>query len=220
MICNKRLRSIIDEINNAHTLADIGCDHGKVSVMCLLEKRAQYVIACDISAPSLQKAEKLAKKYNLTNIDFRCGDGMDVIKDNEVDTLLIAGMGGYEIIKILSRKKTGINQYVLCAHNNVLKLRQFLVENCIKIDKDYVVESENHFYNIIVAKDGNQELSDKELLLGQDSFDNLDYYNFLLYLKDKNQRILDRKIDDKRKSEVLKDLSIIEKELNEGSLHN
>ena len=59
MICNKRLRSIIDEINNAHTLADIGCDHGKVSVMCLLEKRAQHVIACDISAPSLQKAEKL-----------------------------------------------------------------------------------------------------------------------------------------------------------------
>ena len=57
-------------------------------------------------------------------------------------------------------------------------------------------------------------------MLRQDSIEKLEYYNLLLYLKEKNQRILDRKIDDKRKSEVLKDLSIIEKELNEGSLHN
>lgn len=215
MMFNKRLRAIINEINT-DSLADVGCDHGKVSVAALIENRAKKVIACDISKKSLQKAEILAKENNLSNIEFRCGDGIKVIKENEIETLLIAGMGGYEIIKILSDGFKGINNFILCAHNNVSKLRVFLVNNGLKIVKDYVVESEGHFYNIILANKGNQILSQKQILLGQNSFDNKDYKSYLLYLKEKNDKILARDIGEERKKEVLHDLSFIEKELDES----
>ena len=62
-----RLRAVVDNIEG-EVVADIGCDHGKVAVCALAEKRVVKAIACDISSKSLDKAVALAKTYELENI--------------------------------------------------------------------------------------------------------------------------------------------------------
>ena len=91
MRLSKRLRCVVDELEGSVSVADVGADHGKVLVTALLEKKIERGIATDISEKSLSKARTLAFEYSVF-LDTRVGDGLDVIKDGEVDTLVIAGM--------------------------------------------------------------------------------------------------------------------------------
>ncbi|MDE5990990.1 MAG: class I SAM-dependent methyltransferase, partial [Clostridia bacterium] len=174
---DKRLRAVVDSIQGL-VLADIGCDHGKVAVCALLEGKVRKAIACDISSKSLDKAVELAKTYGLDNIDFRCGDGLKPILDNEVDCAVIAGMGGKEIMAILSDIPKGIKRLILVAHKNTIELREFLASKGLYIDKDFVVQESGKFYNIISAIEGFEKdcrLSEKELYLGKNRDRDPDY---------------------------------------------
>ncbi|MBD5099925.1 MAG: SAM-dependent methyltransferase [Clostridiales bacterium] len=184
---DKRLRAVVDNVDSK-VFADVGCDHGKVTVCAILEGRAQKAIACDISQKSLDKAIELAKKYELNNVQFRCADGLKAICDNEVDCVVIAGMGGKEIMSILDDIPKGIKKFVLVAHKNTIELREFLSDKKLYIDKDYVVEQGGKFYNIIVAICGggkNCELSEEELYLGKNSKDNADFVAYIEKLRQK-----------------------------------
>ena len=65
-----RLQAAADMINGSHRAADIGCDHGRLSVALLQQGRADRVIASDISAPSLQKATELAALCGLGSLSL------------------------------------------------------------------------------------------------------------------------------------------------------
>ena len=190
---DKRLRAVVDNICG-EALADIGCDHGKVTVCALLENKVKNAIACDISQKSLDKAVALAKAYNLVNIDFRQGDGLTQIEDGEADCAVIAGMGGREIISILSYMPQGIRRFVLVAHKNTIELRSYLSSKNLYIDKDFIVEQSGKFYDIIVATlDSGKscDLSEKQLYLGKNSYDNADYVRFIDLLRQKRERLKD-----------------------------
>lgn len=212
MTIDKRLEKILSEIEG-NTLVDVGCDHGKVSVEALLRNKVNRVIATDISEKSLKKCKDLAKKLNLENIEFRCGDGLQVVKDNEADIVCIAGMGGYEIVKILSSAPKGIKRIILCPHQDVEVLREYLAKN-YKILKDYSIFCDDHFYSLIVIESGKEDLSKKQLFFGKDKIENEDYVLFLKAQKEKYLRILNNQIPSKRKAECEEYLKILEDELN------
>ena len=60
---DERLTAIATLIKGG-TVADVGCDHGKLGYYLVSTDRAERVIATDISAPSLQKAYELAPYGN------------------------------------------------------------------------------------------------------------------------------------------------------------
>ena len=212
MTIDKRLTAIVNEIQGS-VLVDCGCDHGKVTCEALLQKRVDKVIATDISEKSLQKCINLAKKLKLENVECRCGDGLEVIKGNEADIVCIAGMGGYEIIKILSNAPKGIKKLVLCPHHDTKALREHL-QKSYKLEKDYAIYCDTHFYNLIVARIGSDNLSDKELLLGKDSIKNEDYRMQLYALRDKYVKIQNMDVPKERFDECQRCINIIDGELN------
>lgn len=161
-----RLNAVFNEIDKGSIVADIGCDHGKLSARLLQSGVASKVIAVDISSESLQKAKDLAQKLNLTNLITRVGDGLSVIEDNEVDTVVIAGMGGMEIIKILSNARYTYQKYVLVPHSNDKELRKYLMDKFL-IQKDYLVKEHDKYYNVIVAVAGKSNLTDLEIEFGK-----------------------------------------------------
>lgn len=165
---DKRLRSIVDLVDG-DALADVGCDHGKVSIACLAEGRVKSVIACDISQKSLQKAVDLAKLFGVDGIQFRVGDGLSVIADGEVDCVVIAGMGGSEIMNILANMPKGVERLVLSPQKNIVELREFLSQSGYYIAKDIIVEESGKFYVVIKAetsKDRDCSLDRAQILLG------------------------------------------------------
>lgn len=203
---DKRLRAVVNEVQGK-TLADIGCDHGKVSVASILEGKVKNVIACDISKDSLEKAKKLALQYNIKNMQCRLGDGLRPLNDNEVDCAVIAGMGGNEIMSILSEDLKGICRFVLVAHRNTIELRAFLSHKGFFIQKDYLVYESGKFYDIIVAlKNTGKDckISERQLYIGLNTYTD----DFMIYSRHIRQKYSKLK-DYEQKSEQAKTIANI-----------
>ena len=152
---SKRLRYIIDITDNFNVIADIGTDHGYVAVGLLQEKKAHKVISSDISSNSLQKAIDYVKSNYL--VDTRVGSGLSVLQADEADAVIIAGMGGVLISKILEddydnkfskKSPTLILQPVQQASN----LRYYLYENNFDIIDEHYIDDMGKYYHIIIAK--------------------------------------------------------------------
>ena len=176
---DRRLSAIISEID-CDVLADIGCDHGYIGVQALIERRAKQLLAADISEKSLSKCRLLAAEKNLTDrVEFVVSDGFENVT-TVPDTAVIAGMGGYEIIKILKSAKS-LNRVpeklILCPHQNASELRRFL--NNYPIEKDYIVRSDKKFYPIIVVSAKGEKYRADEFRYGKNYPANSDYFDML-----------------------------------------
>lgn len=183
---DNRLRAALNEVN-CRTLADIGCDHGKLSVSALLENRAQKVFAVDISAASLQKTRLLSEEYGVKNLVCIKGDGLSVIRETP-EQIVIAGMGGLEIIKIL--EESGYNgNIVLVPHRDAPKVREYISKRFI-VEKDFTVAAKGMFYAVITARGGGTSgYSKSELQYGLNKPDSPDYDAMLQSERERLTRI-------------------------------
>ncbi len=184
MKLDDRLNKILS-LAIGETFADIGTDHGKVAYS-LIEQGAKCVIATDISAPSLKKAEMLAVQYGVTDKMFvRVGNGLEVIENAEVDTVIVAGMGGDLIAKIILSANDNQKQfehYLLSPNTHSEKVRSALCAVGHKIVVDDIVFANDKAYTVILSEIGHEELTDNELRFGK-NFAQSD--NFATYAEQK-----------------------------------
>ena len=105
----KRLQTALDLLPACRLTADIGCDHGIAAEALLCQRKCQKVLACDISAPSLEKAKaRLTRAGLAAHAEFFCCDGL--AKANEADGALLLGMGGRTIVEILQKGRSLLPQ--------------------------------------------------------------------------------------------------------------
>lgn len=162
----ERLRVIYSEIPRCESFADVGCDHGYIAKAMLDNRKCERAIFSDVSEKCLDKARALLDSYvKEGTAEGRLSDGLENLPDSEC--VLIAGMGGEEIIKILKNAPFSPQKLVLQPMKNVDKLRVFLVNFGYKIVKDYVFFAENRFYDLIAAELGKDELSEEEREFGR-----------------------------------------------------
>ena len=128
---SKRLESLIKYIDKNDKLIDIGCDHGLIDIYLVKNKIINSIIISDIHEGALKAGKGNLKKHHLEKqIDARLGNGLEVLKQDEViDTVLISGMGTSTILKILNNNYLkNINKLILQSNNNHEELRQELVK--------------------------------------------------------------------------------------------
>lgn len=175
MKLSKRLKRISDFIDENDKLIDIGCDHALLDIyLCDIYKNIK-IIASDIHENALKNAKKNIDKYNLNDrIDLRLGDGLTVINDNEVDTILISGMGYYTIKDILSNKSKmeNIKKIVIQCNTDIVKLRKFLSSIGFKIYREELVKEKDIIYTIIDFRRGKEKYSYKEYYFGPEILKN------------------------------------------------
>ena len=195
---SKRLKEII-----CHTygkrIIDVGCDHGKVVGYLLQNHLCDYAICSDISKPSVNKAKILLEELNIdkTSYSIRCGNGLEtLLQGDDVDTVIIAGMGGREIINILSSAEFLPNIVVLQPQNNWINVKNFILFANFKIVYDKIIFDEDKFYDVIVAEytKNKQQMNEFELYFGKDNFykNNYDFDKYLDYQERKMQNLLDK----------------------------
>ena len=162
----KRLKEICRAIPPSKVLADVGCDHGYCARYALDRGLCEKVYITDISEKCLEKAKSLlAHEIEEGKCIPLVGDGVSVLP--EPCTVLIAGMGGEEIIKILLQKMPPA--FVLQPMKNTEKLRRFLIENDCKILLDYTFE-DGKFYDLIVGVHGEKDsYTEREFVYGRDN---------------------------------------------------
>lgn len=183
-----RIETIVSCIDITDNVADIGCDQIEVGV--LLAKKGIKSIASDISKNVIETASKKIKKLKLEKfINLRLGNGLNTIENDNVDTIILAGMGGYNIIEILSKSNNKFKKIITIANNNNDILRKKMNELNYKVNYEIIVKENEKYYNLIVFVEGTYNYTEKELLFGI-NHKNLDLYNeWIKYLYSKYSKI-------------------------------
>ena len=101
---SKRLETISNYVNDNSNIVDIGCDHGLLDIYLIQNKTNINIIASEINENALNNAKNNIKKYKLNNkIKTILSDGLDNINTNNIDTIIVAGMGAHTIVGILHK---------------------------------------------------------------------------------------------------------------------
>ena len=161
---DERLKRIADLIT-FNSFADIGCDHGKL--VAYKSEDCSKIIATDINEKCLAKTIKLIKENNLmSKVETRLGNGLDVIADNEVECIVIAGMGGDLIADIISANKN-FDCYILSPNTHPEIVREKLIQKGYKIDVDEMLFFNRKWYPIIKATKGADIIDDLQIKYGK-----------------------------------------------------
>lgn len=182
MKISKRLKSLAGLVTLDDKVADIGCDHALLDVYMIKNNITKKVLIADISENALENGIKNVVKYHLEDkITAKCGNGLDVITD-EIDTIIISGMGASTIIKILSRNKLKqIKKLIIESNNDHFLLRRFLTNNGFYISHEAVIYDNGKYYINIMFQRGFKKYSKKELIYGPILMNsNKEYFNYLL----------------------------------------
>ncbi len=169
MAKHKRLKRIVELVENNSKVLDIGTDHGIVPIYLINERKTNIADCSDIADGPLKIAKKNIKSYDLElEIEVFKSDGLKDIKDiDKYDTFIIAGMGGKLISDILVQKP--INQkLILHPTNNEYQLRKTLKKLNYKITHEEIIKEGKIHNLLIIAKKTSFPIliNEKKLFMG------------------------------------------------------
>ena len=155
MQLSKRLRAAAGMVTKGNIVADIGCDHAYTSIYLCKEGIAPRVIAMDVNKGPLQGARTHVEQAGLSEqIDIRLSDGLQKLVPGEADTVLLCGMGGLLMIKILSdypEATASVKELVLQPQSEVGEVRHFLHRQGYRITKEHMLKEDGKFYVMMRA---------------------------------------------------------------------
>lgn len=201
---SKRLRKVIELAATGRAVADVGCDHGYISIELVGEGCFEKAYAMDIRKGPLSIASSNIAKYELTDrIETILSDGIRKLPIGEADTMIVAGMGGALNIKILQQdmdKCRLMKRIVLQPQSEIHLVRKFLIENSFAIEEEAAVWDEGKFYQMFVTRyDANHTFSEDEqsevaLHYGSKLLDRRDkaLHQYLCHEKNTIDEILDK----------------------------
>ena len=167
---SKRLEAIANLVPENTKIVDIGCDHGLLDIYLVQTKKINSLIATDNKKTALTNAKNNIKKYKLNNkIETRLGSGLDIIKEDEIDTIIMSGLGTHTIVGILINNKnklTNVDTIIIQSNNYIDFLRKKITSIGYYIENEKLVKDAGIIYTIIVFKKGKKHYSKKDLYFG------------------------------------------------------
>ena len=152
---SERLKVIAGLVSEAASVVDIGADHGYLSIFIEKTKSPKKIIAADINEKPLLSAKRNIEKTGAKSIETRLSDGLAKIQPDEVDTVIIAGMGGEVISGIIDRAewlKDSRYTLLLQPMTSATNLRRYLAENGFDIVYEQAVKDAGKIYSVIKAQ--------------------------------------------------------------------
>ena len=165
---SKRL-SVIHDMVNSDVLMDVGSDHGKLIISLVRDNRIRFGYAVENkSGPYNRLVENIKKENLLDKITPMFSDGITDLKD-DVDTIVIAGMGGFTILGILEAHKeklANIKHIIVDPHNALKDVRKGLANLGFSIADENIVYEDDIYYEIIDFVPGCEEYSEEDYCFG------------------------------------------------------
>jgi len=152
---SKRLKEIAAFTTDSDTVADIGTDHGYLPVYLAQTNSNRRIIASDISSGSLNAAYKSALKYDVTEaITLITAFGLDGVSPDDVNTVVIAGLGGETIVSILKNAEWTRQEsikLILQPQSKPEILSRYLYDNEYKIHETKYIRDRYKLYKILLV---------------------------------------------------------------------
>lgn len=182
MEISNRLKKVASYVPKCDTMADIGTDHGYIPIYLVKRDIVNSAIAMDLRRGPLNKAKENVEQYKLADrVELRLSDGLEKLRDNEVQSIVIAGMGGLLTANILEDGKevlTTGKTLVLQPQSEIFKVRQKIHEIGYKIVEEEMFIDMNKTYTVIVS------------IKGEEEYHNFLYYQYGKILLEKKSKVL------------------------------
>ncbi len=171
MQLSKRMEMLASMVTAGNRLADIGTDHGYIPIYLVRQGKIPSAIAMDVRKGPLLRAEAHIREAGLTEyIETRLSDGLEKLAPHEADTILLAGMGGPLINRILKDGMDaleGAKELILQPQSEIRETRNLLAEMGYRICREEMVLEEGKFYPMMAAeKDRPYRLPQQEAAFG------------------------------------------------------
>ena len=189
-----RIRTIGDFVGPNERVADVGADHGILELYLLAKYNNVTIVAIENKKGPYQNLDSQLKAFK--NIRLSLSDGIEAV-DKTVGTVIIAGMGGLSIKKILNahpNKVVKLKKFIIDAHRDIPVARKTIVNYGFKIVKEKIVYEEGKFYVINVFEKTTEEVkySEDELEFGYKIYEDELWPKYKRFLINKNNKTIEK----------------------------
>lgn len=218
MNLSKRLQLIADKVPKCDVLADIGTDHGYLPIELIKNGIARKAYAMDINKGPLEKARKnIASAKEDGKVITILSNGLDKMPD-DTNVVVIAGMGGMLISKILEankRKLKGLEALIVSPHLDETNLRMKLHELGFAIESETMVLDQGKYYPVIQCKRGQEKYTPIEYTYGKYLMKRKDkvWMDYMI-LKEGEQRRLLNRLESQNNTDLRGRINEVENTLN------
>ena len=169
MKINSRLKKIGDLVEANSFCLDVGCDHAFLDIYLVTRNKNIKAIASDIAEGPLEQAKKNIKRERLEDkIEVRLGPGLTTYS-KEINTIIISGMGGRNIIGICKDSPKVLKQVdtmIISPNNYQEDVKRYLTKNGFYIENEEFVKDKKFIYQIIILKKGKKKYTKKDYFFG------------------------------------------------------
>lgn len=167
-----RLRAVADFVSPDKVVADIGTDHAYIPIYLVERGITGKVIAADVNKGPLKRAEDNIVGHRLGDyISTRLSDGLKAFTPGEVESIVIAGMGGALTIRILEdgcQVAAQAEELILQPQSELALVRKYLMENNYRVVEENMVLDDGKFYPMMKVKKGQDAVyTEEELQYGR-----------------------------------------------------
>lgn len=136
-------------------LADIGTDHGYLPVWLAKMGKIRSAVAADVREGPLQSAKQNIEKYDVDAlVTARLSDGLDSLAPQEADDVVMAGMGGELIARLISRAlwlRTPEKHLILQPMTSAEELRAYLCREGFGVFREETAREDNRLYTVMLV---------------------------------------------------------------------
>ncbi len=158
MKLSRRLETIVSMVPACSCAADVGTDHGFVPIRLLELKKAGRAIAMDVRKGPLERAQEHIEQFRMGDrIETRLSDGLKKLAPGEADAVVIAGMGGELMLRILregGHVRGSVRHWILSPQSELTLFRHGLEELGLAIKEETMVEEDGKYYTVMLAEPG------------------------------------------------------------------
>jgi tRNA (adenine22-N1)-methyltransferase len=149
-VLSRRLECVLGLLGPCQVLADVGTDHGLVPVAAVCRGLAARALAVDLREAPLAGALTLIEKSGVADrvIALR-GDGLSGLEGRTVDAVVMAGMSGESMLRILERAPdvlARVTQLVLQPNQNAQLLRRWALQTGWHLRDESMLEERGQFF--------------------------------------------------------------------------
>lgn len=151
---DERLKLAASYVRKGAVFADVGCDHGRLSIYLMQQCGAARGYACDIREQPLEKARQLiARKQLSDDITPVLTDGLQGMEGKGITDVIVAGIGGEVLSHVLEEapflREKGI-RIILQPQSKEHLLRKCLYRLGFVIEEEQCVYSGRFLYTVMV----------------------------------------------------------------------
>lgn len=144
-----------DFVRDGVFVVDVGTDHAYLPIELARRGRVRGILACDIVEGPLENARKNISAVGLDSIiKLRQSDGLSRVGPHEADDIIIAGMGGDLIARIIAAAewvKEGRHNLILQPVTSADDLRDWLCDNGFQIAAERAVLDSGRLYTVMLV---------------------------------------------------------------------